>query len=192
MLKFLGMLVICTSVLIIVIFFMPWVKARGSILEPLDDTTKIIQRIEFTGVLRGAIKVTKTTTDFFTEFFTGAKLTQTLSGFQVALRQIKEEGPKGGLLYLVPFGALIFCLLTVLGNKKRYLDLVIVIIALVLFSFLYQRAHDFDQDQLFIDIESCWAFRTTLYLFLTVGALSLVRLLIPRRSIFEKNRWPDF
>jgi uncharacterized membrane protein YphA (DoxX/SURF4 family) len=192
MLRFLGLLVVCTSVLIIVIFFMPWVKARGSILEPLDNTTKIIQRIEFTGVLRGAIKVTKTITDFLTEFFTGAKLTQTLNGFQVALHQVKEEGPKGGLLYLVPFGASFFCLFTVLGNKKRYLDLVIVIIALVLFLFLYQRAQDFDRDKVFIDIKSCWGFRTTLYLFLTVGALSLVRLLIPRRSIFEKNRWPDF
>lgn len=170
---------------------MPWVSGRGSILEPLDDSTKFIQKIEPTGVFKGALEITKKTVDVFTQIFTRKKLTQSVNGFQLPLAMARSLGTLVYLLYGIPIVGLLCCWFTIRGNRRRHFDLIVALIGFSLFFILYKQTQIFNQDKLFMDVHQEWGFVSTVYSFLAIGILSLVKLAInkkTRRRSFKGRR----
>lgn len=182
MLRILSFSIICISVFVIIAFFMPWVSGRGSILEPLNDSTKFIQKIDITGTFKGAVEIAKKTADALTYIFTHKKLNKTIRGFQIPLFMAKSMGIRVYLLYGVPIAAILFCFLTLVGNRWRRFDLIVGLLALSIFFMLYEQERFFNQEKLFINIQAQWGFITTVYSFLAVSCLSLLKLTISRKA----------
>ncbi|MCQ9204872.1 MAG: hypothetical protein NG737_00940 [Omnitrophica bacterium] len=191
MLRIFSFSIICVSVFVITAFFMPWVSGRGSILEPLDDSTKFIQKIEITGTFKGAVEIAKKTADALTYVFTHKRLNKTIKGFQIPLLMAKSMGIRVYMLYGVPIAATLFCFLTLAGNRWRRFDIIVVLLALGIFFMLYRQERLFNQEKLFINIQARWGFITTVYSFLAISCLSLLKLTISRKAYrFKKRRQP--
>lgn len=56
--KLLKFITFYVSVVIIAAFFNPWIEGEGSIVKPVDDTTKKLQDADASGVTKGVVQST--------------------------------------------------------------------------------------------------------------------------------------
>ncbi|MFC1703207.1 hypothetical protein ACFL1E_00290 [Candidatus Omnitrophota bacterium] len=175
-------LIFCVSVVIIIAFFMPWVTGSGSIIKPLADSTKVIQDVDFTGVAKTTVTITKGVVDGFTALFTGKKLKLTLSGYQIPLEFQEETGNIVYLLYFLPLFALLCAWSSVYRKYTRFFDVVSGLAALGMFAFFYKHLSVIDQERLFADIEVCTGLQVVTHSLLALGILSLMKSLFDKRG----------
>lgn len=174
-------------------FFMPWVEIKGNILKPITDSTKIIQEKDFTGISKQAARVTEGIGDAIAGALTGKKLHYTFKGHQIPQATVKRTGSKIYLLYLVPLGAIFCFILTILGNRRKQLDFIAAFIGFTLFFTLHKQAVFFNQKKLLLDIKELWGFRASIYLFLALGILSLLKAVFRKKTgseLFLQNKPP--
>jgi len=178
--KVLNFIIICFSVLVVVSFFMPWVKGAGSIAKPVDDTTKPIQELEPTGVAKGTVKTGKGVIDALTETVTPIKLKQTLAGYQIPISKDENIRKVGGViysLYTLPFAAILCTIFALMSKRKKILDLFTFLIALTVSVLLYTQISTLNKEGLFVKIQACKGFWLTLYSFLGIGFASFIKLI---------------
>lgn len=190
MLRILAFSIICLSIFVSVVFFMPWVSGEYSVLEPLDDYTEFIQKIEPTGIIKGTIEITKKTADVLTYVLLRKRLKKTLSGFAIPLYMVRSLGIIAYLLYVVPIAAIIFCFLTLIANKWKRFDLVIAFAAFIIFYMLYKQERLFNQEKLFTNFNAQWGFVSTVYTYLSITCLSLLKFTVSRKRYKKKKIKP--
>lgn len=157
---------------------MPWVSGEGSILKPVDTVTKIFQKLDFTSVTKHTINLTKNIVDTFTSIFTGKKLKQVLTGFEIPLFLSKELGGLIYSFYIIPLFAIFSSFMTVLANKRKKWDIVLGITSFLLFFALFLQVEVFNQEKFFLSVKEEWGFRGTLYLLALFGVLSILKFFI--------------
>ena len=177
--KILSFIIICFSILAMLAFFMPWVKGAGSIVKPLDDSTKPIQDLEPTGIASGTVKATKGVIDTLTETLAPIKLKRTLTGYQIPIREnggIKRIGGVVYLLYALPVIAILCAAFDLTANRRKIFDLVTFLIALTTFILLHKQVSALNREGLFVKIQACKGFYLTMYSFLGIGIAAFIKL----------------
>lgn len=179
--KIFNIIIFCLAVLIAVSFFMPWLEGEGSLLKPLDDSTKSLQKKDITGLAKGSITLSKRITDNITQAITKKKLKQTLKGHQIPQAATKKPISVVYLLYLVPVLPFFCWWFSVLGNRRRFFDLIAAFIALGVFAVFILQIDALNHEGLFIKIRSCCWLPITIKLFLAIGVLAVFKFLLPRK-----------
>lgn len=178
--KVLNFIIICFSVLAVVSFFMPWVNGAGSIVKPVDDSTKPIQNLEPTGVTKGTVKTTRGIIDTLTETLISIRLKRTLAGYQIPISKnkgIKRIGAAIYLLYTLPFMAVLCSAFVLMSKRKKIFDLFTFLIALIVFILLYKQISTLNKEGLFVKIQAGKGFWLTLYSFLGISLASFIKLI---------------
>ena len=185
LLAFFGVVVGLT---VMVVFFMPWVKGTGSVIEPISDSTRRLWYLDLTGIIRVLVIGIKKLVDFVSVIIFRKKLVHILNGFQVPLLMYAAEGKKAYLLYAVPLSAIFYIWLNLAANRRRIYSLIAAIMTFVMYMVLYGQEKAFNHEELFINIKECWGFRATIYLFLAAAAISTLRLITFRHPLRDKIR----
>ncbi|UCD55118.1 MAG: hypothetical protein JSV93_06320 [Candidatus Omnitrophota bacterium] len=100
-------IIIGLSALVVISFFLPWVKGTGSIVKPVEDSTKAIQDLKLT---KETAKTTRGVVDTLTETLAAISLKRTLAGYQIPTSKnkgIKRIGIVRYLLYSLPLVAIL-------------------------------------------------------------------------------------
>lgn len=179
--KVLKFIIISFSLLAVIAFFMPWIKGAGSIVKPVDDSTKVVRDLEPTGITKGAIKTTIGVLDALTEALTPIRLKQTLAGYQIPIsknKQIRKIGAIVYLLYALPVMAIICAVFSLKSGHKKMFDLFTLLIALIVFILLFKQVSAFYKEGLFIKIQACKGYWLTSYSFLGISLASFIKLLM--------------
>ena len=77
LLAFFGVVVGLT---VMVVFFMPWVKGTGSVIEPISDSTRRLWYLDLTGIIRVLVIGIKKLVDFVSVIIFRKKLVHILNG----------------------------------------------------------------------------------------------------------------
>lgn len=159
---------------------MPWVKGAGSIVKPVDDSTKPIQNVEPTGMVKETIKTTRGIIDTLTETLVPIKLKRTLAGYQIPIsdnKDIKRIGAVVYFLYALPVIAILAAAFNLTPNRGKITVLSTFLIALAVFVLMYKQVLALNREGLFVKIESCKGFWLTMYSFLGISLAALIKLL---------------
>ncbi len=172
---------------------MPWIEGAGSMVKPLDDSTKVIQELEPTGAAKETVKVARGIVDVLTETVTPIRLKQALKGYQIAIsdnNEIKKIGPGLYLLYLLPILGIALAFLSSVTEGKKMFNFLTFFIAFGIFVALSLQVSAINREGLFVKIQSCPGYWLTLYSFLGISLLVLVKILIsfqaPKNSIISR------
>ncbi len=174
-------------------FFLPWIAGTGSVFQPIDEVTGIFQKIDFTGLTKNMIGISKNVVDGISHFLSGGKTRQTLSGYEIPFSDdpsIKKMGPMVYVVYLPPALAVICALLMFAGNSKYGRDFLAGIIAWGTYFITQSQLVTLNQKKLFVTIESSDGFLLMIHALMGLGLCALAKLLIRRffRSHQSMNR----
>ncbi len=178
--KILSFIIVFFSILAVVAFFMPWVKGAGSIVKPVDDSTKPIQNVEPTGMVKETIKTTRDIIDTLTETLVPIKLKRTLAGYQIPIsddKAIKRIGAVVYFLYALPIIAILCATFSLTPNRGKITVLFTFLITLAVFVLMYKQVSALNREGLFVKIESCKGFWLTMYSFLGISLAAFIKLL---------------
>lgn len=164
-------------------FFMPWVTGEGSLVKPVDDMTKGIQKVDKTHVTQGITMIGKGVADTLTQAVIPIKLKKTLAGYQIPIYEYKEKaiGPKAYFLYVFPAAAIICVLFSTMGNRRKLFGLLAFLIALGIAFILYSQIGAFNREGLFAKIQACKGIFIMLYSFAAMTVVLFIKLFIPVR-----------
>lgn len=189
--KILSFIIVFFSILAVAAFFMPWVKGAGSIVKPVDDSTKPIQDLEPTGMARETVKTTKGIIDTLTGTLVPIKLKRTLAGYQIPISEdkaIKRIGAVVYFLYILPVIAILAAAFNLTPNRGKITVLSTFLVTLAVFVLMYKQVSALNREGLFVKIESCKGFWLTMYSFLGISLAAFIKLLTTTKKHMSNLR----